>query len=208
MSPQEIVRCPDDLAPIGPFSDDLTRFVRRPDDLAGDSVVRMDTTPRARKRGLPFQRQHAAEHGLIDEITNAARRIATARDSYGEPVFRADGVWRVLTAVAGSLCCLAIADLARALGVRKQVAHELAHAAARAGVVELAPNHQDKRILQALLTPRGRAELAAARTARALWLATLLNGLGDHELAATTHVVRVIRQRLERDAREQAARRA
>jgi len=36
----------------------------------------------------------------------------------------------------------------------------------------------------------------------------LLNGLGDHELAATTHVVRVIRQRLERDARELARRNA
>lgn len=64
----------------------------------------------------------------------------------------------------------------------------------------------DKRILQALLTPTGRAQLAAARTAETIWLATLLNGLGDHELAATTHVVTVIRQRLERTAREWAQR--
>ena len=35
-----------------------------------------------------------------------------------------------------------------------------------------------------------------------------INGLGEHELAATTHVVRVIRQRLERAARELAARSA
>ena len=54
------------------------------------------------------------------------------------------------------------------------------------------------------LAPRGRAELAAARTAEEIWRATLLNGLGDHELKATTHVIRVIRQRLERDARELA----
>ena len=119
-------------------------------------------------------------------------------------VFRTDGVWRVLKTIASSHYCLAIADLGRALGVRKQVAHELAHSAARAGVIELAPNPHDKRILQALLTPKGRAELAAARHAETVWLATLLNGLGDHELAATTHVVRVIRQRLERDAREWA----
>jgi DNA-binding MarR family transcriptional regulator len=168
----------------------------------------MDTPTNARKRAPPFQRRRTAEHELVDEITNAARRIAEARDSNGEPVSRTDGIWRVLTTVASSPYCLAIADLARALGVRKQVAHELAHSAARAEVIELASNHQDKRILQALLTPRGRAELAAARTAQAIWLATLLNGLGDHELAATTHVVRVIRQRLERDARELARRNA
>jgi DNA-binding MarR family transcriptional regulator len=161
----------------------------------------MDPALHHRKRNVLFERRVAAEDELIDEITNAARQIDSARDIYGQPIFRTDGVWRVLTTVARSPYCLAIADLARALGVRKQAAHELAHSAARAHVIELAPNHQDRRILQALLTPHGRAELAAAKSLQTLWLATLLNGLGDHELAATTHVVRVVRQRLERDAK-------
>ena len=104
--------------------------------------------------------------------------------------------------------CLAIADVGRALGVRRQTAHELAHAAVRSGVIELAPNPQDRRILQALLTPRGRAAFAAARSTEALWLATLLDGLGDHELAATTHVVQSHPPGLERDARELARRNA
>jgi DNA-binding MarR family transcriptional regulator len=143
-----------------------------------------------------------AEHDLIDELTIAAERIAAARDWHGEPVYRTDGAWRVLATVARSEYCLAISDLARTLRVRKQAAHELAHEAVRAGVVELVPNPQDKRILQLLLTPKGRAELAAARTAEEVWLATLLNGLGDLELKATMRVVRVIRRRLERDARE------
>ena len=116
--------------------------------------MRMDAPPTPRKRGAPFQRRRVAEHELIDEIASAARRIADARDWSGAPVFRADGVWRVLATVASSTYCLAIADLGRALGVRKQVAHELAHSAARAQVIELASNPQDKRILQALLTPR------------------------------------------------------
>jgi DNA-binding MarR family transcriptional regulator len=54
------------------------------------------------------------------------------------------------------------------------------------------------------LTPSGRSQLAAARSAEHMWVATLLNGLGDHELTATTHVVRVVRQRLVRAAREWA----
>lgn len=76
----------------------------------------------------------------------------------------------------------------------------------RAGVVELEPNPDDKRILQLTLTSNGRSMLAAARSAERLWLATLLLGLGDHELTAATHVVRVVRQRLERDARERTMR--
>jgi DNA-binding MarR family transcriptional regulator len=81
--------------------------------------------------------------------------------------------------------------------VRRQVAHRLAHEAVQAGVIDLVPNPQDKRLLQAVVTPKGRAELAAARIAEQVWLTTLLNGLGDVEMKATTRVVRVIRQRLE-----------
>ena len=168
------------------------------------SVMRTDSPKHSRERGPPLQRRSMAEHDLIDEITSAARRIAEARDWNGEPLYRTDGIWRVLATVANSPYCLAIADLARALKVRKQTAHEIAHEAARAQVIELAPNPNDKRILQLLLTPRGRAELAAARTAENVWLATLLNGLDDQELKATTVVIRVIRQRLEHDARETA----
>lgn len=167
-----------------------------------------DSPQPARNRPQPGQRRRAAERDLIDEIVAAAERIASARDSYDAPIFRTDGVWRVLTTVATSHYCLAIADLGRALGVRKQTAHELAHAAERAGVIALVPNPDDKRLLQALLTDHGRGELAAARHAETFWLLTLLNGLGDHELAATTRDVRVIRQRLGRDARELAQRKA
>jgi DNA-binding MarR family transcriptional regulator len=103
---------------------------------------------------------------------------------------------------------LTLADLARALGVRKQVAHRLAHLAERAEVIELAPNPDDRRILQAFLTRKGHDELVAAKAVQSTWLATVLNGLRDQDLATAARVVRVIRQRLERDARELARRKA
>lgn len=167
-----------------------------------DQEARASHERQRRRRAELRERRRTAEQALIDEIARAAERLAAARDSSGNVLFRTDGVWRVLAAVGSSRYCLAIADLARALGVRRQTAQELAYAAERAHVVELAPNREDKRILQLLLTPRGEAALAAERTARAIWRSTLLNGLGDREMAATTHVVRVIRQRLERHARE------
>lgn len=162
--------------------------------------------PAAQRAAAQRNSGRAPRHELVDEIVAAARSITTARNWSGDLVFRTDGVWRVLTTVASSPYCLAIADLGRALRVRKQVAHELAHETAKAGLIELATNHQDRRILQALITPRGRAELAAARIAESRLLAALTLGLGDHELTQTTHVVRVIRQRLERAARELAER--
>jgi DNA-binding MarR family transcriptional regulator len=68
------------------------------------------------------------------------------------------------------------------------------------------PHPDDQRILQIVLTPAGRSKLHAVRAIEPRWLTTLLNGLGDHDLATATHVVRVIRQRVERAARELARR--
>lgn len=109
-------------------------------------------------------------------------------------------------AIERSPYCLAIADLGRLLRIRRKSANDLAHMAARAGFVELAPNPDDRRILQVLLTPRGRAEPAAARSVETIWRAALLDGLADQPMATATHVVRTMRQRLERDARELAQR--
>jgi DNA-binding MarR family transcriptional regulator len=170
-------------------------------------VVRMDTLSRSKQRATTppaFQRWQEAARELIFEITLAAEQIAAARDMMGQPVFRTDPAWRVIAAVARSPYCLAIADLGRALQVRRQVAHRLAHAAAQRGYIDLVPNPHDRRILQALLTPLGRNELAAAKSIENRWLLAVLNGLGDRDMATTTHVVRVIRQRIARDARELA----
>jgi DNA-binding MarR family transcriptional regulator len=164
--------------------------------------VHEDERDGTRRLGAPLEQRRFAEHDLIDEITIAARRIAAARDWNAEPVYRNDGVWRVLATVASSPYCLAIADVARAVGVPKQAAHRIVHEAERAGVIELVPHPHDRRLLEVVVTPKGRRELAAARIAEQVWLTTLLNGLGDHELKAAVHFVRVIRQRLERDARE------
>jgi DNA-binding MarR family transcriptional regulator len=139
---------------------------------------------------------------LIDEVVATAASIAAACASSGERVFPDDAESRLLRAVAGSSYCLAIADVARTLRISRQAAHRLVHDAVAAGKVELLPNHGDRRILQVFLTAQGRAELARVRTAEGIWLQLLLSGLADRQMAVVTHVLRVIRQRLERDERE------
>jgi len=139
---------------------------------------------------------------LIDEIVATAERVAAARASSGERVFPDDAESRLLRAVAGSSYCLAIADVARTLGITRQAAHKLVYGAVATGRVELLPNPDDRRILQVFLTPQGRGELARVRTAEGVWLQLLLSGLADRQMATVTHVLRVIRQRLERDERQ------
>src|SRR5258705_11415510 len=139
---------------------------------------------------------------LIDEIVATAERVAAACAPSGDRVFPDDAESRLLRVVTRSPYCLAIADVARALRVARQAAHKLVYGAVAAGHVELLPNHDDRRILQVFLTAQGRAELARVRTAEGVWLRLLLSGLPDRQLATVTHVLRVIRQRLERDERE------
>jgi hypothetical protein len=75
-----------------------------------------------------------------------------------------------------------------------------------ATVTSLLPTPDDARILQLFLTPPGRSYLGGLWTAESTWLTRLLLGLGEHEMAITTQVIKVVRQRLERDARELAQR--
>jgi DNA-binding MarR family transcriptional regulator len=159
-----------------------------------------------RLRNTPLSRWHVDARELIGEIALAAERIGEARSMTGERIYPTDARSRFLRAIERSPYCLAIADAARALGISRQAAHRIAYRAAAMGEVELLPNPDDQRILQIVLTPAGRSKLHAVRAIESRWLTTLLNGLGDHDLATATHVVRVIRQRLERDARELARR--
>jgi DNA-binding MarR family transcriptional regulator len=143
---------------------------------------------------------------LLEEIVSAAERIGAAHSAFGAPIFPTNAEARLLRTLEKSRYCLSLADVARALRISRQAAQQLAHAAVATGRVELEPNPDDRRILQAFLTPAGRAWLKATSAAQRTWLIVLLNGLDDRQMATTSHVLRVIRQRLERDARELAQR--
>jgi DNA-binding MarR family transcriptional regulator len=152
----------------------------------------------------PGQRWRVASAELIDEITTAAECIGAACTALGERVYPNDAEVRLLRVIERSHYCLCIADVARALHVSRQAAHRVVYSAAAAGRVELLPNPDDRRILQLRLTAMGRSELKALRACESAWLFALLNGLGDRDMAVTAHVLRIIRQRLQRDARELA----
>jgi DNA-binding MarR family transcriptional regulator len=144
----------------------------------------------------------ATQAELIDEITGAAARIAAAKDPAGDPVFRTDAVWALLSTIDRSHYCCCLSDVGRLMMTSRQHAQRLALKAEDLGMLELARNPDDRRIVQLFLTKRGRDELAHARSQRSIWTARLLLGLDRVRLMTATHVVRVIRQRLARDESE------
>lgn len=84
----------------------------------------------------------------------------------------------------------------------RQAAREQALKTAEAGLVELFTAPDDRRLLQVALTSAGRRELDRQRMPDFGWVFTLLNGLEPSAMCETNHVLRVLRQRLERYQRE------
>lgn len=162
------------------------------------TATKDDASRRAARRRMA-ERADAARAELIVEITEAAARIAAAQLPEGGPAFRNDGVLRLLTTIARAPYCCSLSDVGRLMKISRQHAQRLAQEAELAGFVELARNHDDRRIVQLLITPRGRAEIDRANRSSKLWLAELLLGLDRTRLQIATHVVRVIRQRLVRN---------
>lgn len=80
-----------------------------------------------------------------------------------------------------------MSDVGRLLEISRQHAQRLARKAELAGAIELVRNHDDRRIVQLLLTPRGRSELKYARREEKMWIAALLLGLDMPHMATATH---------------------
>jgi DNA-binding MarR family transcriptional regulator len=167
--------------------------------------ARFDDSESRSARRRKGERWDAAQADLIFEITETAARIAAARGPNGDAVVRTGAVWGLLSTIARSHYCCSLSDVGRLMKVSRQRVQRLARAAERTGVVELARNHDDRRIVQLLLTRRGRSEIDAARRDAKMWTARLLLGLDMPRLMTATHVVRVIHQRLVRDAHARGA---
>jgi len=102
---------------------------------------------------------------LIEEIAEAAEKIAAATGPHDELVYRADPVWRLLTTIERSSYCCSLSDVARLMKISRQHAQRVGFEAAHAGLVELAPNDDDRRIVQLLRAwaSRNRSGPSAAR---------------------------------------------
>lgn len=149
-----------------------------------------------------FADYHTQASAFLHEILRTADALRAARTVDGALVFEAGRCAEVLAAVDRSGGAPTFADLARLLRVSATAARSFALDAAGVGLVELFPSPDDRRSWQVALTPAGRAAVEARRMPEFGWIFTLLGGLEPSSMRACEHVLRTIRLRLERDARE------
>jgi DNA-binding MarR family transcriptional regulator len=159
----------------------------------------MDSSRRRRSRVPDFRVEATA---FLYEVIRAADSLRDARTFDGDSAMTLGPLWRLLRAIERCGGAPTFSDLGRLLDMSRQGAREQALAAAKTGLVELFPAHDDRRALQVMLTPAGRRALEAQRMPDSVWLFTLLNGLQPAAMRSTEHVLRVLRLRLERYARE------
>lgn len=173
--------------------------------------------PRRQEPSRPARKTHARPKSrpdgwlieavvLIHEITAVADRIAAARDFDGTHVAAADTQSRMLRALGRSSRRLSMSDVARRLCISRQAARNVIIAASNSGLLDLDTNPHDRRVIQVELTARARAELRVAQVREKSWALELLNGLDVRTMRGTSHILRVIRQRLVRNERTRARR--
>lgn len=139
---------------------------------------------------------------FLHEILLVAERLREARSFDGEPALHLGSRSRLLRVIERCGGAPTFSDIARLLKISRQAAREQALATAKAGLVELFPAPDDRRVWQVAITPAGRRALERQRMPEFAWLFTLLNGLEPAEMRSTQHVLHVIRLRLERYEKE------
>ena len=158
-----------------------------------------------RQRGHLFRDFHVEATAFLHEILRAADCLKESRAFDGSSALHLAPRWRLLRTIERSGGAPTFADLGRLLGISRQTAREQALETAETGLVELFQAPEDRRSSQVMLTPAGRRALDEQRMPQFAWMFTLLNGLEPAAMRSTHHVLRVIRLRLERYARNISA---
>ena len=163
-----------------------------------DSSVPIGHGERVARRQRAGRSERVEATAFLQAIVDAGDRLREARAFDGSLALPLDARSNLLRAIERCGGAPSFADLARLLQVSPPSARNRALAAAAAGVVELLPCPQDRRLIQVALTPTGRRLLEARRMPPVDWVFTLLNGLAPATMASCEHVMRVLAARLER----------
>ncbi len=144
---------------------------------------------------------------LIDEIIRGRARLPGGRPFYDKPELHGLA-GTVLSAIVRAAHAPTVPQIGRSLGYPRQTIQRQADLLVERGWVRLIENPEHKRARRLIATPEG-AELSRQSDLRShAWAAQFTAGLSPENLAVTVETLRLIRQRLEADARSGAMRRA
>lgn len=159
------------------------------------SRLRLERKERFQRRLTAAKFERTA---FLRDIIATGELLLAARTFDGVPALRSNARSRLLRAIEQIGGAPTISDIARRLRVTRAAARRVALSAELVGLVEIFPDPDDRRALQIMLTQRGSKSVAASRTPETTWLFTLLNGLEQPAMRTTSHVLDVLRQRLQR----------
>jgi len=137
---------------------------------------------------------------LIDEVLRGRARLPGSKLFYELPELQGLG-GTVLTAVVRAAQPPTVPQIGRSLGYPRQTIQRQADLLAELGLVAFVDNPDHKRAHRLVATPRG-AKLHHDSDVRSRqWAAAFTAGLSPEKLAITVETLRLIRHRLEAEAR-------
>jgi len=137
------------------------------------------------------KRQHAVKRAVRTPAGDAfslfaitalrlAGHLTAAGDGLAEPAGQTSARWQVLAGARSG--ALAVADIARLLGLSRQAVQRLADVLEKEGLIAYADNPRHRRAKLAVLTRDGAARLARIEASQAKWADALGAGFSVAEL--------------------------
>jgi DNA-binding MarR family transcriptional regulator len=134
---------------------------------------------------------------LILEVFRLNGRLLLAGDHLVAPLGLTSARWQVLGAIALGETPLAVASLARSMGLARQGVQRIVNEMAAEGLVALKPNPHHRRAPLVVLTHKGRDIYDCAARLQAPWVNTLARGLSGDAIKAAQALAKAVRERLE-----------
>jgi len=136
---------------------------------------------------------------LILEVFRLNGRLLAAGDGLVAELGLTSARWQVLGAIALSPAAEPVARLARNMGLNRQGVQRIVGELAEEGFIQFQENPHHRRAKLVTLTARGRKAYDAADRLQRPWVNALSKGLDAGGLVAASHIIEVLRKRLEGD---------
>ena len=148
-------------------------------------------------------RSGQAATDLILDVFRLNGRLLVAGDRLTAPLGLTSARWQVLGAISLSERPLPVAWLARNMGLNRQGVQRIVNELQSEGIVAFEPNPHHRRAHLVVLTARGKALIDATERVQAPWVNGLAEGLVAEDIECARRVVGVLRERLERESRDE-----
>jgi DNA-binding MarR family transcriptional regulator len=144
----------------------------------------------------------AATTALILEVFRLNGRLLAAGDGLVSKLGLTSARWQVLGAVALSPTAEPVARLARYMGLNRQGVQRIVNELAEEDIVGFQQNPHHRRAKLVMLTKKGRQAYEAASRLQTPWVNALSNGIDARRIIAASHVIEILRRRLEEEGDE------